>query len=199
MEQFNMPKQFEQVLDKDEKVLWVGQPKLVPFLLTGLPFLIIGAIWFCLDYFIFIKNMSMSTSPYLIPFFLLHLSPSWMSILNILRLILVYNNTFYTYTNRRLMMRSGFWGTDFKALDYDKITDIEVNVNPIEKIFDVGTIKAYSGVNTVYDRFLAIRNPYEVFKMIKQISVDIKTDYNYPNALRPDQNTGYKTEYKPEK
>jgi hypothetical protein len=35
----------------------------------------------------------------------------------------------------------------------------------------------------------------EVFKMVKQTSVDIKTDYNYPNALRPETNPGYKTKY----
>lgn len=33
------------------------------------------------------------------------------------------------------MMRSGFWGTDFKAIDYDKIADLTVTVNPIENIF----------------------------------------------------------------
>ena len=31
--------------------------------------------------------------------------------------------------------------------------------------------------------------------MVKQTSVNIKTDFNYPNALRPDTNPGYKTKY----
>lgn len=195
------PKQFEQILDKEEKSFWIGKPKFIPFLTTGLPLLILGIIWFCIDYFGFIKNMDSEMAGFAIPFFLLHLMPFWVGILNIFRLILVYNNTYYTYTNRRIIMRSGFWGTDFKAIDYDKISDIEVNVNPIENMFNVGTIKAFSGYvnnkgNRVYDSFIAIENPYDVFKMIKQISVDIKTDYNYPNALRPENNPGYKTNYR---
>lgn len=202
MDQSNLPTQFEEVLDKDEKALWVGRPKLIPFLTTGLPYLAFGILWFCIDYFGFIRNMNSTNAGFSIPFFLLHLFPFWASLLNMLRLILVYKNTYYTYTNRRIMMRSGFWGTDFKAIDYDQISDIEVTVNPIEKMFKVGTVQAYSGrVNSkgdrVYDKFVAVENPYEVFKMIKQISVDIKTDYNYPNALRPGNNPGYKTEYKP--
>ncbi|HSC53295.1 MAG TPA: PH domain-containing protein [Phnomibacter sp.] len=203
MNQTNLPEQFEQVLDKDEKTLWIGRPKLIPFLTTGLPYLAIGIIWFCTDYFVFIRTMDSAIAGFTIPFFLLHLFPFWGSMLNMLRLMLVYNNTYYTYTNRRIMMRSGFWGTDFKAIDYDKISDIEVNVNPIEKFFNVGTVQAYSGRvndkgNRVYDKFVAIENPYEVFKMIKQTSVDIKTDYNYPNALRPEKNPGYKTDYNPQ-
>ncbi len=99
-------------------------------------------------------------------------------------------------------MRSGFWGTDFKAIDYDKISDIEVNVNPVENLFGVGTIQAFSGRTTnkggsIYDKFIAIPEPYEVFKRIKEVSVDIKTDWNYPNALRPEKNQGYKTRYEP--
>ena len=200
----DIPKQFEQVLDKDEKVMWTGSPKLIPFLVTGLPFLGIGILWFCIDYFGFIKNQGIDNPSFSVPFFILHLFPFWGSILNMGRLALVYNNTFYIYTNKRLMMRSGFWGTDFMAIDDDKISDIEVNVNPIENMYGVGTVQAFSGRtsakgNRVYDKFVAVEKPYEVFKMIKQISVDIKTDYNYPNALRPEENPGYKTDYKPTK
>ena len=43
--------------------------------------------------------------------------------------------------------------------------------------------------------FSNISNPYDIFKKVKEVMVDIKTDYNYPNALRPDTNPGYKTKY----
>lgn len=101
------------------------------------------------------------------------------------------------------MMRTGFIGTDFKSIDYDKISDIEVTVNVVERAFNVGTIKFFSGrtqtddgvTSKLYDRWEAIPNVYEVFKKVKQVSVDIKTDYNYPNALRPEINPGYNTKY----
>ena len=43
----------------------------------------------------------------------------------------------------------------------------------------------------------AIEDPYAVFKQLKQVSMDIRTDMNYPNQMRPDENPGYKTTYKP--
>lgn len=204
-EKNNLP-QFEAVRDSDEEILWTGKPALIPFILSGIPFLIIGLIWGILSFSffaVFTKSPMMDgMSAFLTVFFIIHLFPCWGSILNLLRLFLVHGNTCYAYTNKRLMMRSGFWGTDFKAIDYDKIADLTVTVNPIENIFGVGTVSAFTGSMTskgmrIYDRFLAINNPYEVFKKIKELSVDVKTDWNYPNALRPETNPGYRTKYDP--
>ena len=202
----NLPQQFHAVKDEDENFIWVGEPMFIPFLCTGIPFLIIGLIWGAMDYFGFIQHIiSAKNGPplgFIIPFFALHLFPFWASILNILRLILVHKNTFYTITNKRVMMRSGFWGIDFNAIDYDKISDIQVTVNPLENILGVGTIRISAGkVNSkgsfLTDDFIAVQNPYEVFKKIKTVMVDIKTDWNYPNKLRPEENPGYNTKYEP--
>jgi hypothetical protein len=196
-----LPQQFEAVKDNDETIYWTGKPAFIPFILTGIPFLIFGLLWGMFDLF-FIVNMTGEMLWFAIPFFLIHAFPFYGSILNMVRLWLVHGNTYYAITNKRLMLRSGFWGTDFKAVDYDKIADLEVNVNPIENIFGVGTIRAFSGNTTskgsrIFDNFIAVQNPYEVFKKIKEVSVDIKTDWNYPNAMRPDENPGYNTKYKP--
>ncbi len=200
----NIPPQFEAVRDKDERILWVGKPAFIPFIMSGIPFLIFGLLWGAFDYFGFIRNMNLNGEGtwFMVPFFAIHLFPFYASILNMILLFLVHGNTFYAYTNKRLMMRSGFWGTDFKAIDYDKISDIEVNVNPVENLFGVGTVQAFSGRTSnkgasIYDKFIAIPEPYEVFKRIKEVSVDIKTDWNYPNDLRPEKNQGYKTRYEP--
>jgi hypothetical protein len=202
----NVPQQFEAVRDTDEEIIWSGKPAFFPFLLSGLPFLIFGIFWGIID-FGFIKFFSKETAgmedmSFFYLFFVLHSFPCWGSVLNMVRLALVYNNTYYAYTNKRLMMCSGFWGTDFKAIDYDKIADLTVNVNPVENLLGVGTISAFSGRTTsrgmrIYDRFIAISNPYEVFKRIKEIAADIKTDWNYPNALRPGTNPGYRSKYNP--
>lgn len=204
-----LPPQFQGVLDQDEQVLWVGKPKWTPFMLTGVPFLILGMIWGVLD-FGFIGAMrgdNFHAGPgllFVIPFFALHLFPFWGSILNMVRLALVHGNTFYAFTNKRLLLRTGFWGTDFKAIDFDRIQDLTVTVNPIENMMGVGTIKAFTGSfgskgAPVFDRFIAIEQPYEVFKRLKQVSVDVKTDWNFPNALRPGTNPGYRTTYQERK
>jgi len=197
--EWKLPAAFEAVRDGDEEILWVGTPNFTAFIVRGIPFLIVGLLWGAIDYFGFIRHMDESMAGFAIPFFILHLFPFWLSILNMIRLFLVHGNTYYAFTNKRLMMRSGFWGTDFKAVDYDTISDIEVNVNPIENMLGVGTVHAYTGRdgnNRIYDSFIGIREPYEVFKQIKEITVDVKTDWNYPNAIRPEENPGYRTRYR---
>lgn len=47
-EKSNLP-HFEAVRDSDEEILWMGKPAFIPFILSGIPFLIIGLIWGVLD------------------------------------------------------------------------------------------------------------------------------------------------------
>ena len=202
--QDRLPKQFLAVKDNDEQFLWIGEPQFLPFVCTGIPFLIIGFAWGAIDYFGFIQHVKANQMGFAVPFFAMHLFPFWGSILNIFRLILVHKNTFYTITNKRVMMRSGFWGIDFNAIDYDKISDIQVTVNPLENMLGVGTVRFSAGKvsskgNPLTDDFIAVVNPYEVFKKVKTVMVDVKTDWNYPNRLRPDDNPGYRTKYDPNK
>lgn len=197
-----LPQQFREVKDQDEQFFWVGRPEFTPFVCTGLPFLILGILWGSMDYFGFIRHMKADQMGFAIPFFLLHLFPFWGSILNIFRLALVHKNTFYAITDKRVMMRSGFWGTDFNAIDYDKITDVQVTVNPLENSLGVGTVRFSAGQigrrgYSLTNNFIAIRKPYDVFKQVKSVGVDVKTDWNYPNELRPKNNPGYNTKYKP--
>lgn len=201
----NLPPQFGAVLDQNEKILWVGNPTLVPFLLSGVPLLILGLVWGSFDYFGLIRHMDKmrgEAAGFMIPFFALHLFPLWLGVGNMIRLFLVFWNTCYAFTNKRVMIRSGFFGIGFKSIDFDRIQEMDVTVNPIENILGVGSIKMFSGAtgnNGVrsFDFFMGIENPYQVYKQLKTVSVDVKTDWNYPNALRPGENKGYKTEYTP--
>jgi hypothetical protein len=34
--------------------------------------------------------------------------------------------------------------------------------------------------------------------LLKKVSFDVKTDINYPNKLRPNENPGYNVDYNPE-
>ena len=196
---------FDPILDSDEKLFWVGRPNHLIFMLTGVPLLILGCIWGAIDVFGFIVPMMKSSSKgpplgFILPFFLLHLLPFWASILNIARLYLVRNNTWYGFTNKRILLRTGFWGTGFKTLDYDRISDIAVSVGPVENRLGLGTIRALSGDaannhSLINNSFIGIEKPYDVFKNLKEVSINVKTDWNYPNALRPAENPGYHTEY----
>ena len=198
----NLLPEFDSVKDDDEEIIWTGKPKFIPYLATGIisglgVFLFIGVYYMMTKN---VKNEDGTTGNFQIWFAAL---PIAFVLWEFLRKLLSFGNTSYAYSNKRVMMRTGFIGTDFKSIDYDKISDIEVTVNFIERAFSVGTIKFFSGrtqtddgrTTKLYDQWEAIEHPYEVFKKVKQISVDIKTDFNYPNALRPESNPGYKTKY----
>lgn len=73
-EKTNLP-QFEAVRDSDEEILWVGKPAFIPFILSGIPFLIIGLIWGVLDigfFGAFAKNPMMAEMSGFFYYFLDH-------------------------------------------------------------------------------------------------------------------------------
>jgi len=195
--------EFESIKDDKEEILWTGKPKFIPFIFTGvlggLATVAFSVIWL-LTAKNWDANSDNNSSSY---FWLFGLIPLIVGTFTFLKKIFSFPNTVYSYSDKRVMMRTGFIGTDFKTIDYDKISDIEVTVSVVEKMYNVGTIRFFSGrtqtdegnTTKLYDSWSAIENPYEVFKMVKQTSVNIKTDFNYPNALRPETNPGYNTKY----
>ncbi len=202
----NIAPDFEAVLDKNEKILWFDRPVFVPYILTNIWrnifYLLLGGGFLAaliLDHDFSTKR---DGSPEYMMWLLSLLFVFW-GVQGILVAFFNFGNTAYGYSAKRVMIRSGFIGVDFKTIDFDKIADIEVNVNMIERMYNVGSIKFSTGETTskgklVYQQFTSVKNPYNIFTMVKQIVVDIKTDYNYPNALRPETNPGYKTTYNPE-
>jgi membrane protein YdbS with pleckstrin-like domain len=201
----NLLPEFESVKDTDERIIWIGKPKFIPYLFSGLGtsiyMIAFGIIWLVLNS----KSNPIGNeeNPTFNYFWLFGLIPLAQGIFVFVKKLVSFPNTAYGYSNKRVMMRTGFIGTDFKVIDYDKISDIEVTVNAIERIYNVGTIRFFSGrtqtsennTTKLYDSWMAIEKPYEIFKLVKQTSVDIKTEFNYPNALRPETNPGYKTKY----
>jgi len=201
---------FQDIIDSDESILWTGRPNFMTFMCSGLPFLAGGIIWGIIDIGFIMTAFSSgmrdhAVGPpmfFIVPFFALHLFPCWGSVLYMFWLFFSHRNTAYSFTNKRVMMRSGVFGIDYQTIDYDKIRDYQVNVGPIEKLFGVGSILFNTGEITskghpMLKRFSGIENPYDVFRLLKETTVNVKTDWNYPNAMRPDSNPGYRTKYDP--
>ncbi|HTZ78019.1 MAG TPA: PH domain-containing protein [Stellaceae bacterium] len=196
---------FESVTEPDEEILWRGKPVFWPFVLHAAPILALGAVWGAFDLGLLRKAFSAAPGELdlaLITFAALHSFPAWGSVLYALYLAVVHGNTVYAYSNRRLLIRSGVVGTSFRTVDYDSIQELDVTVGILERLFGVGTLRAYAGRNTakgarLYDQFVSIAHPYDVYRAIKGVELDVKTDWSYPNALRPATNPGYRSELKP--
>lgn len=95
-----------------------------------------------------------------------------------------YKKAFYALTNKRVLIRYGIIGADYKSLEYRNIDTINVKVNFLDKLVrpNTGTISFGSAsspiINTTENtqeaikrgyNFAAIENPYEIYKEIKQI------------------------------
>ena len=191
-------KELEKVLDSNEKVFWEGKPKFWPFFLGGLQ--LVGSIFLSIFVLFFVSAM--------IPYFwfiaiaLIFAGPIYKA--------LVYKYTYYAITNKRVLIQKGLVGRDFEMVDFDQITNAEVNVGVIDKLFGSGSgsiIIATAGTFT-YTRsgpalkpytISNVENPYEVFKFFKKVSHAVKTDIKYPNKYRPKTNPGYNTTYNPKK
>lgn len=99
-----------------------------------------------------------------------------------------YRVTYYLVTNKRLMIKSGFIGADINSIYYDRVHSVLVNVGVIGKIFSTGNVLIDTGKSTVthnkdnhstqivYDRFVGIKNPYDVYKIVQEILNQNKKD-----------------------
>jgi uncharacterized membrane protein YdbT with pleckstrin-like domain len=94
----------------------------------------------------------------------------------------------FAITRKRVIIKSGLIGTDFKSIYYDQMKNIIVDVGLLGKIFSVGTVKIDTGktetyttggsrrgkynssrvrTRTVYDNLKYIERPYEVYKRLQ--------------------------------
>ena len=189
----------EDLLGKDEEILWRAKPKKSAYIWSKiLNMFPIALIWGILDgiiIYMLIKYGVFSLSPtplivFLIIFFIIHLTPIWIWISNIVTAVFQYKNIEYALTTKRLIIRSGII-IDIKNIFYADIQSVNLRVGALDKILKVGDIYIRSNFETAV--LWDIENPYVIANRLQNIVNDIKTDVYYPNDLRPKENKGYKT------
>lgn len=194
------------VLDANEQVLWEGRPKFLPYLMGVILVCFVMAL--VLGPFIYLGFISASTGIQPENLRLVGIALLLLALCAIWTLVALFQYPFihYALTNKRVILQGGIIGRDFRSVDFDQITNVEVNVDLIQKIFggSCGSVLIYTagtkGTTVPQPHALAtIDQPYEIFKRLKQLSHDVKTDMQYPNQLRPSQNPGYTTQYDPGK
>ncbi len=192
----------DSILAADEHILWRGKPNKKSYILASvfkmLPLVI---IWLAFDstfIVVIVTNMVNGNMPlgllgFIIPFFLLHLMPVWIWLKGIAKSAFELKNIEYAITDRRIIIRSGVVGIDFKSLNYVEMEGVNVKVGLIDKLNKVGDIYINATKNSavLYD----IENPYAISRNLQKIMMDIKADVHYPNAFRPENNPGYSSTY----
>lgn len=192
--------QIEDMIDSDENVLLRVKPKKSAFILNSIiSMLPIALIWILFDGF-FISMIFISHAPaiiwaILVPFFAFHLMPVWIWISKIVSANISHKNIEYAFTEKRIIIRSGVVGIDFKNIYYTDIKGVNLRVGLIDRMCKVGDI--YIQANDQSAVLFDIENPYFILSKIQKIVLDIKTDIFFPNDLRPKENSGFNTKYRP--
>ena len=98
-------------------------------------------------------------------------------------IVLWCNKTVYAVTNKRVLIRTGYIGVDYKSLDYSMVGAFTVNVNWIDKLLrkNTGSLSFGSMASPMTNgtvakfNFTYIDNPYEIYKEIKELIDDSKS------------------------
>lgn len=192
----------EDILSEDEQVLVRLKPNKKALVLEsvfkGLP---IALLWGAIDIGFIIMMVftgafeeQPSLLAIIIPFFAIHLFPLWAWIAGIIKTAAGCKNLEYVFTEKRVIIRSGIIGIDFKNIYYSDITEVNVKVGILDRMFKIGDLCIKTNDQAaVLDN---IERPYFYLQKIHEITLDLKSDINYPNDLRPEENHGYNTKYK---
>ncbi len=181
---------FEMILDKDEQIIKEYKPNkkravylsfisLIPLLLVSLTFVLIAVL--ALVNVIKVTDEN-GKSEMMFPYFFIVLGGliSLLLIYSLIYIIVSYKKRLYCLTNKRIIIRNGFIGVDFNALDVNAINSVNVKVNFLDKCVrpNTGTIIFGSATTPLGQNnkngsggftFAHIDNPYEVYKEIKEL------------------------------
>ena len=191
------------VLAAGEHILWSGKPKKNAFIAShALTMMPIAIIWLCLD-MTFILNMVRADGLQLftLGFFALHMMPVWIWLGSLITAPKRWRNTNYYVTNRRIIIQGGFLAVNEKSLFFKEIRSVQSKVGLFDKLSGTGSIlfnaEMISGNNKATPpSFQYLENAGAVYQRVQRTVLDMQTDMEYPNALRPEDNPGYGTDYK---
>lgn len=171
-----MNKVFEKILDDDEEIVKILKPNKLKFNLSVVLSSSLILIWFvAISIFaILTPGEGRNVQPIfiLIPICIFIIC----ELIILLFSLLYYKNLYYAYTNKRLLIRSGIFGVDFRSLDMGMIGAVDVYVSSLDKMLnkDTGTICFGSTASPMmavkggsYYKFSQINAPYESCKEIK--------------------------------
>mgnify|MGYP000961816594 CR=1 FL=1 len=190
-----MENQFEKILDKDEKIIKVFKPiksklyfaTLVNVFLFSL-FIAIPVAIVLLVEFSFNPTSPLPEYLQIIIFIAVGIILYFIAIAILYFLTWIfakayYNNLIFAYSNKRIIIRTGILGIDYKSLDMKMIGAINVYVSPIDKIHkkNTGTITFGSTASPISPekglapyRFSHVHDPYNLYREVKSVIDEYK-------------------------
>jgi len=190
MQEKNWEEMFEPVLEKGEKVLKVYKPNKAKFMwfwwLTGL----FSIVWI----WVLPWTAGMLTEDGGVEFGRRFWIVFWVTVGITVGFLLIwwlcghlwYKNRYYAYSDKRILIRAGIIGIDYKSLEFKSLTATIVKVSLLDKLVrkDTGTIRFGSPSSPVQSIFSShsnqytfdhIKAPYATLKEIKEL-INTKDD-----------------------
>ena len=178
------------ILDDDETILESFKPNKKRFVFIGISFTTIlfllfggGIFTFGLLGFLnvihFVNEAGDPDPSGAVPLMIAGCIPLLIGLLSVIGIVARYKRTVYVITNKRIIIRSGFIGVDYKSLQANMIGMINVRVDFLDKLVHPNTgsiIFASPAVPSVNGNgqygagtfvFAALDDPYEAYKRIK--------------------------------
>ncbi len=204
----------ELMVGKDEKVLWRGKPNKRGFILEGIfnPLLPFAFIWGLIDFTIIgVTLFAKESSPMLLGFLLIHLMPVWIYLGGAIFVFRRYRHTEYIITDKGVYISGGLFSYTCNMKPFTELARVNIHRGIIDQLIGVGDVVLTS--NNIADFYSSnvrvngrplevgmtiadIKDYRKVFELIKKLQEDIYTDTMYPNALRPEENLGFRTKYR---
>ena len=183
-----MNKEFEDVLEKDEQIIWSEKPNKKRF------------YWSIFFSYLFSSFFAGMWVPLMFVGMAIEKEATWTSVwialgaflgfivlaISISMLIgdAIYKKTFYAISNKRILIRTGFIGVDYKMMELKLMGATSVKVGLLDKILkqDTGIVRFGSpsaqmmganGVSSTY-RFAGVTKPYEVSKLVRKAVEEAK-------------------------
>lgn len=194
-----MNNNLQDILFDGENVLWQGTPDKFCYIWRKVGKLLpVAIIWLLFDGFFIGTTLATGAAKeigwFLVIFFAFHLLPVWKVIGSLLKARLEYKNIVYAVTDKRVIIRTGLVGLDFENINYTDISNVRADVSVIERFRNVGSVFITTASGNVIC-LAAVQEPYQLYRKINKVFMDMKSDIHYPNALRPEINPGYNTKY----
>ena len=183
LETYEKENEINYLLDHEEQILYKCKPNKKGFILnsasTIFPF---ALLWILMDVtFIILLALNWDKIPpvsigFLIMFFVFHLTPVWIWLAGILTASRRYKKTIYVLTNKRIILRQGFIGAEYKTINYSEINEISLKITFIDKLLHTGDIY-FNMKNQKFSSycFLDIDNPQETYKLVQRYVQDYQS------------------------
>lgn len=177
-----MEELFSKVLDDDEKIVKVYKPnKTKLFVSTFVSYTIAMAFFVIVSIIGILFDSETDANPIWV------LVPIGIYVAVILVVFalthIYYKNVYFAYSNKRIIIRTGIFGIDYKSLDMSMIGVVDVYVSLIDKVIkkNTGSVTFGSAASPVVDgkysasyKFGHIEMPYETCKEIKSYIAEYK-------------------------